>query len=41
MTIVNLVETTWLTRYIWPIEIIFDHGEEFIGYELKHGFIEN
>ena len=26
MTIENLVETTWLTRYPWSIEITYDQG---------------
>ena len=32
--IANLVEATWLTRYHWPIEIMYDQGSSFIG----HGF---
>ena len=24
MTIVNLVEATWLVRYPWPVEITYD-----------------
>ena len=30
MTITNLVETTWLFRYPWPVEITFDRGGEFL-----------
>ena len=30
----NLVETTWLSKYPRPIEIMHDKGKEFIG----HGF---
>ena len=26
MTIANLVETTWLVRYPWPVEITYDRG---------------
>ena len=26
ITIVNLVETTWLVRYSWPVEITYDQG---------------
>ena len=26
MIIVNLVETTWLVRYPWPVEITYDRG---------------
>ena len=31
----NLVETTWLTRYPWSAEIVYDQGSEFIGGEFK------
>ena len=31
--IANLVETTWLVRYPWPVEITYDQGGEFLGYE--------
>ena len=40
MTIVNLVETMWLIRYTWPIEITYDQGGEFIGQEFKSILIE-
>ena len=26
MNITNLVETTWLVRYPWPVEIVYDRG---------------
>ena len=26
MTIENLVETTWLVRYTWTVEIMYDRG---------------
>ena len=32
MTISNLVETTWLVRYPWPVDITYDQGEEFLGH---------
>ena len=41
MTIVNLVETTWMVRYPWPVEITYDQGEEFIGHEFKDILIEH
>ena len=41
MTIVNLVETTWLVRYPWPVEITYDRGGEFLGHEFKNSLIEN
>ena len=30
-TIANLVEQTWLTRYPWPNQLIFDKGTEFMA----------
>jgi len=30
-TVANIVEQTWLTRYPWPQELIFDRGGEFMG----------
>ena len=35
MSIANLFETTWLTRYTRPMEIMYDQGSEFIGYEFR------
>jgi len=32
IVIANLVEQTWLTRYPWPSEIVFDRGTEFMGH---------
>jgi transposase InsO family protein len=31
LSIANLVEQTWLTRYPWPQEITYDRGTEFMG----------
>ena len=31
MEIANLVEQTWLSRYLWPQQIIYDSGNEFMG----------
>ena len=31
ITVANLAEQTWLTRYPWPRRIIFDKGTEFMG----------
>ena len=28
----DLIETTWLTIYYIPMDIIYDQGSEFIGY---------
>ena len=30
MTVANIVETTWFSRYPWPQEIVFDRGSEFM-----------
>ena len=32
ITIANLVETTWLSRYPGPIKITYDQGKAFIGH---------
>ena len=40
ISIANLVETTWLSRYPRPIEITYDQGKEFIGYEFIKYLIE-
>lgn len=29
--IANIVETTWLTRYPWPTQLVFDRGTEFMA----------
>ena len=39
-TIAKLVETTWLTRYLKPMEITYDQGSEFIGNEYIKSLIE-
>ena len=31
ITIANIVEQTWLTRYPWPTIINFDRGTEFMA----------
>ena len=40
MTIANLVETMWLVRYPWPVEITYDQGEEFLIPDFKNSLIE-
>ena len=40
MPIANLVETMWLVRYPWPVEITYDRGGEFLGNEFKNILIE-
>ena len=41
MTISNLVETTWLIRYPWTVEITYDREGELLGNNLKNILIEN
>ena len=36
ISIANLVETMWLTRYPRPTEITYDQGSEFIGHEFRN-----
>lgn len=31
ITVAAVVEQTWLTRYPWPTQVIFDKGKEFMG----------
>ena len=40
ISITNLVETTWMSRYSRPIEIQYDQGSEFIGREFRKYLIE-
>ena len=40
ISITNLVETTWLSRYPRPIEITYDQGKEFIGHKFRKSLIE-
>ena len=41
MTIANFVETLWLVRYPWTVEITYDQGGEFLGHEFKNILIED
>ena len=41
MTIENLVETMWMARYPWLVEITYDQRGELIGHEFKHSLIED
>ena len=40
INIANLVETTWLSRYPRPMEIMYDQEREFIGHEFRKSLIE-
>jgi hypothetical protein len=31
ITIANIIEQTWLSRYPWPTQVILDRGSEFMG----------
>jgi hypothetical protein len=35
ISIANIVEQQWLTRYPLPTQVNFDRGSEFIGYDFK------
>ena len=37
----NLVETTWMSRYPRPIEIMYDQVSEFIGRNFRKSLIED
>ena len=41
ISIADLVETTWMSRYPIPIEIMYDQGSEFIGHEFRKSIIAN
>ena len=40
ISIENLVQTTWSTRYPRPMEIMYDQGSEFSGHEFRKSLIE-
>ena len=40
ISITNLVETAWLSRYPRPIETVYDQGSEFIVHEFIKSLIE-
>ena len=40
MTIVNLVETTWLLKYSQPVKMTYDRGGGFLGKIFKSRFVE-
>ncbi len=35
ITIANIVEEEWFSRYPWPTQVTFDRGTEFIGIEFQ------
>ena len=40
VAIAKLVETKWLVRYIWPVDIMHDRGVELFGRIFKNSLIE-
>jgi hypothetical protein len=36
ITVANIVEREWFTRYPWPTQVTFDRGSEFIGQEFQN-----
>ena len=41
ITIANIVEQEWFSRYPWPTHVIFDRGSEFIGNEFQQMLIND
>ena len=41
MIIADLAETKLLFQYPWPVEIMYDQGEEFPSHNFKNILIEN
>ena len=35
MSIANLFETVWISRYPRPMDITYDQGKSFIGHEFR------
>jgi transposase InsO family protein len=35
ITVANIVEQEWFSRYPWPRQITFDRGSEFIGQDIQ------
>ena len=40
ISIANLIENMWMSRYLRPMEITYDQGSEFIGNEFRISLIE-
>ena len=41
ITIDNIVEQEGFVRYLWPTQVTYDRGSEFIGQELQHRITHN
>jgi transposase InsO family protein len=35
ITVANIVEQEWFSRYPWPTQVTFDSGSEFIGQDFQ------
>jgi transposase InsO family protein len=35
ITVANIAEEEWFSRYRWPTQVTFDRGTEFIGQEFQ------
>jgi hypothetical protein len=35
ITVANIVEQEWFSRYPWPTQVTFDRGSEFIGQDFQ------
>ena len=36
ITVANITEQEWLSRYPWPTQITFDRGNKFNGHAFRH-----
>ena len=41
ITVANIVEQEWFSRYPWPTQVTFDRGGEFIGSDFKQMLIND
>ena len=41
MMIPRLIETTWMVRYPWTVDITYDQWGEFLVHEFKNSLLEN
>jgi transposase InsO family protein len=38
ITVANIAEEEWFSRYPWPTQVTFDHGSEFIGHKMLNDY---
>jgi len=36
ITVANIVEQEWFSRYPWPTQVVYDRGSEFMGHDFKN-----